>query len=390
MVHALYSEYVWGRFCHQFANLVFGNNPVWYDPVYMPLITNLTSRRPTKTSRPDPRTARSPRRPQILYEEFTRLAETRHLRYFGFKVFWASLVSACLANSSCNKDYGISGAGRTAGVASELHSVLDGTFWGVTSSSSTPVRKVTPEIVPFRQQLQLYIYTSTSISVYLSIYLSLYIYIYIHNIYIYIYTHLSLDIHIYIYIYTYIYTYLSMYIYLYIYIYIHTYICIYIYIYIYMYTYIHIYTHICIATYIYIYIYMYMYIDIYIYIYIYICMYNYLFGGRQEAASEPHSVLVSAGTAGDLMHVCIYMYIHLLFSIFFSFCYICYYFVHIYIYICIYIYIYMHMYMYHGCTNLPEAIPTRTLWGLLSAYWVFLSLTECYWVLLSSGRNRFG
>ena len=37
MVHALYSEYVWGRFCHQFANLAFGNNPVWYDPVYMPL-----------------------------------------------------------------------------------------------------------------------------------------------------------------------------------------------------------------------------------------------------------------------------------------------------------------------------------------------------------------
>ena len=37
MVHALYSEYVWGRFCHQFANLAFGNNPVWCDPVYMPL-----------------------------------------------------------------------------------------------------------------------------------------------------------------------------------------------------------------------------------------------------------------------------------------------------------------------------------------------------------------
>ena len=28
MVHALYSEYVWGRFCHQFANLVLGNNPM--------------------------------------------------------------------------------------------------------------------------------------------------------------------------------------------------------------------------------------------------------------------------------------------------------------------------------------------------------------------------
>ena len=27
-VHALYSEYVWGRFRHQFANPVFGNNPV--------------------------------------------------------------------------------------------------------------------------------------------------------------------------------------------------------------------------------------------------------------------------------------------------------------------------------------------------------------------------
>ena len=88
-----------------------------------------------------------------------------------------------------------------------------------------------------------------------------------------------------------------------------------------------------------------------------------------------------------------------------------------YFYIYIYIYMHTHVYIYiyiystqeppqisailrrtiantchniHGCTNLPEAIPTRTLWGLLSAYWVLLRLTECYWVLLSSGRNRFG
>jgi hypothetical protein len=28
MVHAPYPEYIWGRFCHQLANLAFGNNPV--------------------------------------------------------------------------------------------------------------------------------------------------------------------------------------------------------------------------------------------------------------------------------------------------------------------------------------------------------------------------
>ena len=39
--------------------------------------------------------------------------------------------------------------------------------------------------------------------------------------------------------------------------------------------------------------------------------------------------------------------------------------------------------LYQGWRNLPEAIPTRTLWGLLSAYWVLLSAT-------GSGRNRFG
>ena len=42
-----------------------------------------------------------------------------------------------------------------------------------------------------------------------------------------------------------------------------------------------------------------------------------------------------------------------------------------------------------GWTNLPEAIPTRTLWGLLSAYWVLLSATESCWVRVGIASGRF-